>query len=39
MYAIKTVSMGFFPYNTQNCQLKISPIAFLEWIAKYSTRQ
>ena len=31
--------MDFFPYSTQNRQLKISPIAFSEQIAKYLTRQ
>ena len=28
MYAIQTVSMGFFPQSTQNCQFKIPSIAF-----------
>ena len=27
-------SMGFFPYSTQNPQLKILPIAFLERICQ-----
>ena len=36
---IYAVSMGFYPYSDQKRQIKISPTAFLERIAKYSTHQ
>ena len=39
MYAIKAVSMILFPYSTQNRQLKILTIVFLERIAKFLTSQ
>ena len=37
--AIYTASMDFFPYSTEIRQFKIPPIAFIEQIGKYSTRQ
>ena len=33
------ISMGFFPYSTDKRQLEVTPITFLEGIAKYSIRQ